>query len=749
MNRPPSSGGAGLAALFIVWACLTSLQFIVLGDGSFIRVHDNADSNHPNIYAAEHNPALSPDHSWNHFAVCGYPRFYHGGFYGFLQRIFPGWSGYALLMVCQRFIAGYFMFLLARVVLGFTLPASLAAGLWYPFLVTLDPLGIYHSLGEPALPLYLVLLDFLMLRCPLLLRLAGGALLGAFFGFGASLYIAQPYLLVGMLFFLLVVRRYRFKFLLSVGLGFAAGMMAVDLPAFLATWGIKDWTQRLLVGKEWQPAAADAGQKFIFSLSNLVKDNLIPLTLMLVGVFYGLLRQRFARWLLAALVLCGGVAYLLPMWLVSATGWQFFRAFQVDRFYILVPFFLTLAVAYSLMHTLGVMKAGRESWSMKLGALGNIALLSLAVMASFYLIGRRYQIYAGRALGDVGTMVTAALGLGVVLMTLAGLATRVTRGSWTKSLGWYLAMTVPIASALTFADRLTGNLLSAEKYRELYLRPEYQTVRAEWQPEAPFRVATLYPDNTRSDQIYAERPLHPSFAAVANLETADGYMPLYPARYHLFWRRVIQPVRERQPKIRSYFDSWGQRVYLFADDYFSRKRAPTTGDEFKLRLLGLANVQYLFSRREVSREGLTKVHDGAAGGLFVYRNESCLPRFFIAHRTLLFEDSTALLDSLANADMANLRNTAFLESAPALDTSDVSSGGGDTVMVRRYESDRIELEVQAAGAGVLMVTNNWFPGWKAMVNGLDSPVMPADFTFQGVAVPGGRSEIVLYYNHEK
>jgi len=737
----------GMALLFAVWALLSSLQFFALGDGSYIRVYDNADSNYPNRYAAEHNPELSVDHRWNHFAVCGYPWYYRGGLYGFLQRILPEWSGYALLMVLQRFVAGYFMYLLARTVLGLGQTAALAAGLWYPFLVVvMVPLGIYNMLGEPGLPFYLVALDFLLRRCPIATQLVGGVVLGAFFGFAASPFIAQPYLLMGMLFFVLVLERYRWKYMLSVGMAFALGVGMVDAPTFAATWSIKDWTQRLMVRADWQPAASAVMAYLKLHISEPIKDNILPLVVLFFGVSAGMLKRRLARWFVVVALVCGVFAFFIPGWLVSLTGWRIFKAFRVDRLYILLPFFLTTSALIGLEQALVALKLGKEQKGVSKVAAGVIALVSLGVAAMFYLGVRRYQVYAGAELGSQKTLAIATFGLTVVLLLLSGLATRAARGSWRTAAGWYMAAAIPFAALFTLSDRLVSNLLSAENFRELFHRQEYAQVRSEWQSQAPFRVATLYPDNPRGYKIWAEPPLHPAFALVSGLETADGYMPLYPGRYHLFWRKVIEPVRLKQPIIRNNFDDWGQRVYLFAEDYFSHKLGLVTGDEFNLNLLSLANVQYLFAKRDINREGLEKVRDGADGGVSVYKNEMVLPRFFIVHRATVFEDSTALLDSLAKTGVEMLRDMAFLEAAHMPEMPDSSGGESDTVVVRGYKSDRIELEIQSADEGVLIAANNWFPGWKATVNGAVTPVVPADFTFQGIAVPAGRSQVVLYYD---
>lgn len=59
--------------------------------------------------------------------------------------------------------------------------------------------------------------------------------------------------------------------------------------------------------------------------------------------------------------------------------------------------------------------------------------------------------------------------------------------------------------------------------------------------------------------------------------------------------------------------------------------------------------------------------------------------------------------------------------------------------------DRLEFEVQASGPGYLVVLQTHEAGWRARVDGTPTHVLRANVLFQAVAVPGGRSRVVLEY----
>ena len=47
--------------------------------------------------------------------------------------------------------------------------------------------------------------------------------------------------------------------------------------------------------------------------------------------------------------------------------------------------------------------------------------------------------------------------------------------------------------------------------------------------------------------------------------------------------------------------------------------------------------------------------------------------------------------------------------------------------------------------GMVIVSDNWFPGWVATVDGQSAPVHRVDVTFRGIVVGGGTHSIVMRY----
>lgn len=74
-------------------------------------------------------------------------------------------------------------------------------------------------------------------------------------------------------------------------------------------------------------------------------------------------------------------------------------------------------------------------------------------------------------------------------------------------------------------------------------------------------------------------------------------------------------------------------------------------------------------------------------------------------------------------------------------------GGPASGTVRWVErtADRLEWTIQSDTPALLVVADNWFPAWRASVDGVDAPVLRAYHTLRAVPIPAGTSTVVMWY----
>jgi hypothetical protein len=128
----------------------------------------------------------------------------------------------------------------------------------------------------------------------------------------------------------------------------------------------------------------------------------------------------------------------------------------------------------------------------------------------------------------------------------------------------------------------------------------------------------------------------------------------------------------------------------------------------------------------------------------LHENDNVLPRAFLV--------STATFVPDTESGLALMREPAFDPSKAVVIShagdlvalpSSPTSGGSATITV--YEPERVEIQVEAASETYLLLTDAYYPGWVATVNGQHATIERADVMFRAVRVPAGASTVIFEY----
>jgi hypothetical protein len=137
------------------------------------------------------------------------------------------------------------------------------------------------------------------------------------------------------------------------------------------------------------------------------------------------------------------------------------------------------------------------------------------------------------------------------------------------------------------------------------------------------------------------------------------------------------------------------------------------------------------------RAGQTEVFHGAAG-LNVYRNPEALPRLWTVHRLR----AMAGRDVISQLESADLKHEVFLAgSVPALD----ECSAGDSVTLLGRDTARIAIQAQMACKGLVVLSQTFYPGWQATVDGRQARIEAADGALQSVLVEAGTHRVDFRY----
>ena len=141
---------------------------------------------------------------------------------------------------------------------------------------------------------------------------------------------------------------------------------------------------------------------------------------------------------------------------------------------------------------------------------------------------------------------------------------------------------------------LAGKHISQPTYRQYFAEMQFLKIKAFIGiPAKCYKVVNL--------------GIPPAVTQYNGFSTLDGYMNIYNKAYKHKFRKVIAKELDKNPFLKRYYDSWGDKCYLFASDIDEKERFYMTKDRnFKIQhldidVLGLKelNCDYIFSAVEV------------------------------------------------------------------------------------------------------------------------------------------------------
>jgi hypothetical protein len=255
--------------------------------------------------------------------------------------------------------------------------------------------------------------------------------------------------------------------------------------------------------------------------------------------------------------------------------------------------------------------------------------------------------------------------------------------------------------------------------------------------------------------VAADEVVEPGNEVAAYLSTLPGlgrvYSPSYSIPQQTAWYHGLETAHGMDPtQLRLYRDFMASAggyddpeytvpIPPFAAD--DPAESALRGGAPSARLLGLLNVTHLAAAFTVDSNGWELIERVA--GVYVYRNTEAMPRAWLVHETEALGDG----DTLRRLGDMDLGSQALI--APGWAEPSVAPGGdgtADAVRIIERSPNALDLEVQASAPGAVVISEVWYPGWRAWVDGRAAPVVRADFVLRAVPIgEAGRHIVRLEY----
>jgi hypothetical protein len=218
-------------------------------------------------------------------------------------------------------------------------------------------------------------------------------------------------------------------------------------------------------------------------------------------------------------------------------------------------------------------------------------------------------------------------------------------------------------------------------------------------------------------------PLPPNVAVRYGLSDARGY---------------VLPTEKRTFRI------WQRAIATSPGCYYFFCTVTTGSQPGALRALGLLGVGHLLQDpRDAPVRGLRVAYDAADARIQV--NPHALPRAFLVGRQQVVASEPQALAAVTATAFRPRVAAVTEERVPGVPAGRAAAGSPGEATVTAYERERVAVRSTARRPALLVLTDTWYPGWKATVDGREATVHRVNYLTRGVAVPAGTHRVELRY----
>lgn len=235
---------------------------------------------------------------------------------------------------------------------------------------------------------------------------------------------------------------------------------------------------------------------------------------------------------------------------------------------------------------------------------------------------------------------------------------------------------------------------------------------------------------------------NPNIASMKEFYNLSGAEPFTLAR----WENYVRDVTGKK-KFTEIHTSDNRFPFMGGLEYFS--------DVFlgQAKLAGLTSLKYILTQEflgEEIREGTQcnwrlRYHGKTEPEFFVYENVYSLPRSYVVNHYSIAQNEQESL-RMMRENIESLGCSVIIENGdPTFPPAEKLESPGEA-QIKKYGINEVELRVETNEPSLVILTDSYYPGWRAYIDGIEQPIWRANSLFRAVEVPRGTH--TLYFRYE-
>jgi len=189
------------------------------------------------------------------------------------------------------------------------------------------------------------------------------------------------------------------------------------------------------------------------------------------------------------------------------------------------------------------------------------------------------------------------------------------------------------------------------------------------------------------------------------------------------------------------FDAGAYDSIYLADYFGFRKLIGMAPFQIALPLISMTNIRYIISKWPIKEEEIRLVH--TEDELFLYENPNFFARAFFVENFKVIEDRKEVLKYIFSKSFDPEKEVVLEEMV-----SNKQEAGGriqnteyriqnTESKIIRYEPNKVVIDVKTPNDGFVFLSDTYYPGWKATIDGKKTRLYRANYCFRAVKVEKG------------
>ncbi len=136
-----------------------------------------------------------------------------------------------------------------------------------------------------------------------------------------------------------------------------------------------------------------------------------------------------------------------------------------------------------------------------------------------------------------------------------------------------------------------------------------------------------------------------------------------------------------------------------------------------------------------------------SGDVKIYENVATLPRAYLAHQAILVDDEKQAVEIMRDEGFQIDNQLVLIKEGgiQSIFDNEAAESPSDQVSITSYQPERVELSVSLEEQGWLILTDTYYPGWIATVDGQPTQIFKANLNFRAIQLPAGEHQVVFSY----